>query len=208
MVTVSSHSFVRESPISRLHHDILCEIFSFNPYVESIPAEKTLDYIHYTSQVCRDWRKILLDSPSIWGNCINLDQLDQKSDSWRNLVLARTGKSRLSITGGKRMPIDPCRAVWNFFAIVLDEHWSRIRHLDLRIVIMSSSGCAELWKALQRPTKSLQTLSLEGSARWKKPHDFQLFSGYAPSLAKLSVSFALGPQIQSFHPPSIFTRSM
>ncbi len=80
------------------------------------------------------------------------------------VLLARTGKSQLSISG-----IHPRRAVWNFFVIVLDEHWSRIRHLDLRINFRSSSDCVELWKALKSLTESLQILSLEGSSGlWKK----------------------------------------
>ena len=205
MEKASPRSFVPESPISRLHHDILWEIFSFNPYSETIPLDITLDYIRYTSQVCRNWRTILLDSPSIWGNCINLDLLDQISDSWRNLVLERTGKSQLSVTGGEAGTLHPRHVVWKFLAILLNEHCSRIQHLDLCIAFKDPSDCSGIWKVLTRPTETLKTLSIEGNGPWQKPHDFQLFSGHAPSLVKVSLPFPLAP---SFLAPSVFTKNM
>ncbi|KAF8910202.1 hypothetical protein CPB84DRAFT_1764891, partial [Gymnopilus junonius] len=49
-----------------------------------------------TSQVCNMWRTVMLDSPSLWANIIDLRQ---SQGHWREEVIRRTGTSPLSIRG-------------------------------------------------------------------------------------------------------------
>ena len=80
-----------------------------------------LDNLRLSSQVCRDWRSIIVGSPSLWAQAIDLDNLlpnifDYTSDYesepepenegeedgarlWMNEVIRRTGNTPLWIKG-------------------------------------------------------------------------------------------------------------
>lgn len=211
MALASSRLLTPEVPISRLPNEIIWEIFTLNTYSENSPGEKTLDHIRHASQVCRRWREILLDSPAIWGKCVNLDLLDQTSDSWRDLVLERTGKSPLSITGGRIAGLHSTHGISRFLKILLDEHWARIQHLDLQMTMSKPSDYAFLWKACSRPTDTLKVFSIHAgyteTGSWNRPYDFQLFSAHAPSLVKLSFDSA-AMEFSNIQAPSVFTQNM
>ncbi|KDR76566.1 hypothetical protein GALMADRAFT_450883 [Galerina marginata CBS 339.88] len=87
--------------------------------------------LRHLSHVCASWRGLLLASSSLWGMAIELDNLSQRTCHWRNEVLRRTGKSLLNIRchigSGALGVLD------HFLASLLDEHWPRIRNLDIKL---------------------------------------------------------------------------
>jgi len=97
---------IKESPTVKLNVDVLWTIFSFNtltdddftsPIRYNDKAEFSIITARHTSQVCALWRSIMLSSPDIWSNTINLKYLQQKTDNWRKEVLKRTDRCLLSV---------------------------------------------------------------------------------------------------------------
>lgn len=200
--------------ISKLNHDLLFEIFYINAagdppkeYDSDATAMNPLVMTRKTSHVCQEWYTIILQSPSIWARCFNLDALFQRnSDTWRRLVLARTGESLLSVTGTNYMP-HSC-GVERFLLQLLQEHWSRIRDFDVTL-----ASFARDWKIIMpyiialfaRPAENLRTFVLRAGAEGipdtgPTPHrsylfdsTFRLFSNHAPSLVHISIETKLVP---------------
>jgi len=130
-------------PIAKLHRDLLWEIFALNADIEEGPKGvvnvsdtddlcrfSPLTNTRYTSQVCASWRELIIGSPSLWGNMIDLQALDQGSDTWRNEVLLRTGNSRLSISGDIHRGTQGAQ---EFLVLLLKDHWVRISRVHVRI---------------------------------------------------------------------------
>ena len=191
---------MEDSPIAKLHRDLLWQIFTiittldlpkigqrFDTY-SSCPSPLTT--AHHISQVCASWRQLIIDSPSLWGNIIDLRSLRQESDTWRNEVLLRTGNSNLSIFG------DICGKGWQhakkFLEILLKNHWTRIQWVqvefnDFDIVewLQPDNGA---WSALGRPVPNLRFFSIRFVHNARPPSicsspGFILFANHAPLLA-------------------------
>ena len=96
-------------PIAKLDRDVLWQIFALNAVIEELPEgvytyndllrRSPLTTARHTSQVCASWGQLIIGSPSLWGSILDLEFLNQKSDTWRKEVLLRTGNSELSISG-------------------------------------------------------------------------------------------------------------
>jgi len=115
-----------------------------------------LDYIRHMSQVCHNWRQIILQSPSIWGNMININALAQSSEEWRKQVMLRTGSAELTVYG----TIYSNKTASRFLQTLLDQYWSRIS--IFRVSIWQPSELAEdVWRILWTSTApSLRTFVL------------------------------------------------
>ncbi|KAF9476846.1 hypothetical protein BDN70DRAFT_881897 [Pholiota conissans] len=142
-----------------------------------------LHTIRRGSQVCRYWRDVILNSPSLWASVVNLTHLQQKTDHWRDVVLRRSGTALLTVTGA----VDIAQSL----LFILDTQWKRIRKLDV-VVYDFRSLEDERWKALQQPAPCLESFRL-GCARGT-PLFLQdassniLFADYAPLLHEFSAS--------------------
>ncbi|KAF9478421.1 hypothetical protein BDN70DRAFT_994198 [Pholiota conissans] len=143
------------------------------------------------SQVCRFWRKISLESPTIWANSIDLTSLGQEGDEWRNEVLRRIQNSALTVMGRCLEPekLGLCK----FFVRLLSDHWERIHDLDITFDADRMTNAEELIQALIRPAPNLRAFSLKpvsllGTNEITFPLETQLFNGVAPSLVDFFVA--------------------
>ena len=154
---------MEDPPIAKLHHDLLREIFTITTILDLPKIGQRFDTYNsrlgplttarHISQVCASWRQLIIDSPSLWGNIIDLQSLRQESDTWKNEVLLRTGNSNLSIFGnihGKGW-----QHAKKFLEILLKNHWTRIQWVqvefnDFDIVewLQPDNGA---WSALGHP---------------------------------------------------------
>ena len=186
-----------DPPIARLHRDLLWQIFATNAALDLPKIGQEFDYYspspsplmtaRHTSQVCTSWRQLIIDSPSLWGNIINLGALRQKSDAWRNEILLRTGNSDLSIFG---MLIGGyIQHAKEFLEMLLENHWTRIKWVHITI---NSFGAVKqwpdsAWSALGRPAPNLRFFSIrfeqdDRPSICSSP-GFILFANHAPLLA-------------------------
>ncbi|PPQ75680.1 hypothetical protein CVT26_001858 [Gymnopilus dilepis] len=93
--------------VHKLPHDILLSIFFANAneadIIPSDPEEEEwrdpdapqhpLTTTRRSSQVCRAWRELILDSATLWGRLLDLDALhgQRANQQWREQVLRRAG---------------------------------------------------------------------------------------------------------------------
>ncbi|PPQ69050.1 hypothetical protein CVT26_003759 [Gymnopilus dilepis] len=176
------------SPIYKLDYDILWTIFCLNANMDSAescsasPTHSAFDATLYSSQVCRVWRDILLDSPTIWGNALCIDRLTNLKDEGRKEILKRTGVAVLCLRG--RLGGSP--ESYSFFAAVLDSELWRIRKIDVMVSCDYEYGKA--WRELfQRPARQLKSFKLSfqfhyGGCRTTASEEMILFGGEAPAL--------------------------
>jgi hypothetical protein len=151
---------MEDPPIAKLHHDLLWQIFAINTTLDlpkigqnfrtCSPYPSPLTTARHTSQVCASWRQLIIDSPSLWGNIIDLRSLQQKSDAWRNEVLIRTGNSDLSIFGN--LGGEGRKHMKEFLEKLLKNHWTRIKWVHIRIYSFGTEDWPDsAWSALGRP---------------------------------------------------------
>jgi hypothetical protein len=165
-----------DPPVFSLPRDVLEEILIFR--VNNKPP--VLRDIKSMSQVCRHWREIIVDWPSLWGRAISVDELNQVRDDWRTEVVRRTKTSALHIFGNlEDLP------TFDFVLSLMESQWSRIRRLELDIVDSLPSQGDYRWRALLRPAPLLQSFVLDIR---RSPHAARtssrnpLFGGHAPQL--------------------------
>jgi hypothetical protein len=151
---------MEDPPITKLHRDLLWQIFAINTTLDlpkigqnfrtCSPYPSPLTTARHTSQVCASWRQLIIDSPSLWGNIIDLRSLQQKSDAWRNEVLIRTGNSDLSIFGN--LGGEGRKHMKEFLEKLLKNHWTRIKWVHIRIYSFGTEDWPDsAWSALGRP---------------------------------------------------------
>ena len=190
---------VGSPPIAQLDRDVLWRIFAINAVarVEELPEGvytyddlsrwSALTTTRYTSQVCVSWRQLIIGSSSLWGNVIDLQFLNQKSDTWRNEVLLRTGNSELSIIGSILRVDD--RGSAGFFQLLLKNHWTRIVSVNVTIHSFDTRKWPDdAWSALERPAPNLRSFSItfdDEPHRFSSP-GFSLFANHAPLLTRFS----------------------
>lgn len=148
--------------------------------------------LRHASQVCSSWRELILSTTSWWGCVIDLNLLDQKSDKWRNEILARSGESALEIRG--RVPFRD----QHFLEMLFEKHLARIRVLHL-ISDTDILGHLDLLRYFQCPAPSMELFAIQtGRTCVEHDHkhpsiDVHLFSHSAPSLRYLR-PFPLQPE--------------
>ena len=162
---------VASPPIAKLHRDLLWQIFALNADIEvvyllievygikNMVRLSPLTTARHTSQVCVSWRQLVISSSSLWGNIIDLEFLNQKSDIWRNEVLLRTGSEDLSIRGDIVYD-DNAPGVAEFFELLLKNHWTRIMRVNVTVDIRSRRWPDDVWSTLERPAPALQSFSI------------------------------------------------
>ncbi|KAF4617236.1 hypothetical protein D9613_006201 [Agrocybe pediades] len=122
-----------QPPIARLHDEILWLIMLENTKVHHA---NRLTTARYTSQVCRRWRQLMLDSPSIWGRLIDLNRFPTKTFYWMQVVMSRSGDAPLWITGSRNTTLRIPR-LFNppdfpdFVFTFIRDNWGRIEKLNV-----------------------------------------------------------------------------
>ncbi|KAF8868253.1 hypothetical protein CPB84DRAFT_1388354, partial [Gymnopilus junonius] len=182
-----------QPPIIRLNIDLLLLIFKMN--ADMFADDKALETTRFSSQVCREWRGVMLESPSLWGHLIDLDALTQRRDEWRNEVLRRSGESSLSIKSFNALfilrslvprsdgslwlaeDISP----WEiFFFSLIDKKWNKIERLTIRM----GSHIRFPTEILCSPAPQLQIfeVSTANSVRIEEQQGRSIFDDKAPLL--------------------------
>lgn len=169
------------SHIYLLNKDILSAIFMLN----TIRSPETALYATlHASQVCREWRNILLDSPTIWGRLLDLDSLQWGTKRWRREVLRRSGPSTslwifASSLDQRRRSATKVKA---FLFSILEDHWERVERLVISMDVTKIHPSH--WRAIYTPAPRLQVFDVKfyGIDSKNLPSLDPLFNDVAPLL--------------------------
>jgi hypothetical protein len=190
-------------PISKLDRYILWKIFSINAEVDPYDGQQPFG-IHLfpltntfsCSQVCSFWRTVILESPSIWGNCFDLEILWYNHDDWRRELLRRTGNALLVVRDRHPIMQYPPDDMIKFTIDLISDHWERIKVLNISVAeeIVRDT---RVQNAFRRPARNLQVFAIRDerlystSPAFNFPRNDQLFANDAPLLYHFSINNAL-----------------
>ncbi|KAJ3508018.1 hypothetical protein NLJ89_g5982 [Agrocybe chaxingu] len=180
-------SFNVEIPDAYRPYDMQPEIFqNQRPRKPHAPRkEHPLNELRRYSQVCRQWRHLALDSPSLWAALIDIGYLEHGGkNNWRAEVLRRTKQVPLSVFGQGHA---------RFFFFLMKKEWTRVRHVDVQLLGMSSH---DHWDVFGTPAPALRTLRLLGFAFAFPPITL---TSQAPLLRVLSI-----PKYPHFDPRAMW----
>ncbi|KAF9548715.1 hypothetical protein CPC08DRAFT_343334 [Agrocybe pediades] len=170
--------------VESLPPELLLKIFIKNTELDD-PSHNRLHTAHWSSQVSRLWRALLLGSPSVWGRLLELTYYERAGDNWREEVLSRVGNALLWITGSVTESIAP------FLFSVLDKKWKRVQILEIAFRRSQSDDFqAEMWPFLCSEALGLESISLE-YFHGQPPSgtsSANLFNGIAPRLRNFRIS--------------------
>jgi len=159
------------SPISKCTDDVLLKIFSINGAINrpfcwrKVHETSPISITRRSSQVCKEWRQLILCSPSLWGKLLDLNDLNPGIDPWRKEVLRRTKQAMLHV----RVRLDPAQpAATSLLFDILDKKWSTIRNLQVS-VFRRGYYDDKRWLAIHRPTENLRTISLHFQTHVPEP---------------------------------------
>ena len=168
-------------PIFKVPPEILWRILELT--VLMVHWERDYEYpalesLRDLSRVCSLWRNVLLRSPSIWAQALDLMHLKLLDPEWREEIVRRTGEAPMDILA--------LQALGGPFASnFVDKHWHRIRSLDLVDEGSLDRINNRLWSDIaQRPSNQLLHLDLFGSQQ----RIFDFFT---------SIAFGRFPHLQS-----------
>ncbi|CAA7267204.1 unnamed protein product [Cyclocybe aegerita] len=202
------------SPIAILPQDILWLIFSFITKTirdERYPASWNIEKFQYylrntnprhtdrvhrlnpmvvlkrTSQVCRKWREILLNAPSLWAQVIDITVLSWAPPWWWEEVTRRTGDALVSIRGKAFVePNDPLSSIILSF---LAQNWHRMREVEVSVLCRDT---IEFGTESQVLYKADALIGAQSSAPY--------LESISLDLAHLYTSFPLeAPSLREFH---------
>ncbi|KAF9535992.1 hypothetical protein CPC08DRAFT_771803 [Agrocybe pediades] len=166
--------YLPPSAISRLDNDVLFHIFMLNTWCDDdfvynydsstcTHDDDAMITARYTSQVCRRWRYLVCNSPTIWANTLHLKHLDQAKDEWRKEVLRHLGNTTfLSIKGKIEEISAPCR---KFLFVVLRFGWHRVERMRVLVLCEEETSGrfpgSRMWESLCLPAPSLRIIWLK-----------------------------------------------
>lgn len=195
---------VKTSFISILHDDLLWRIFLINADLYQYDPEEPINYsvgssfsplrfTLYASRVSRLWRRISLDSPTIWGRVIDLDVIVGFSEEGRNEILRRAGQSLLCIKGSKNGSVRfPRGASEELFFSMLSTYRTRVREIN---VVLDLPLKEDTWRLLEMAMENLEFFSLAfRRPEWARDEttmrETLFFGGTAPTLHELRIKDA------------------
>ncbi|KIM40806.1 hypothetical protein M413DRAFT_28561 [Hebeloma cylindrosporum] len=150
-----------------------------------------LDVARYTSQTCRLWRNLVIQSSSIWANVIDLRVLLPASDERRKEVIDRSSNSPLAVRG---MFAAGNEGMCRFFLSLLNNNWDRFRSIHVYIdhEWPFQTGALDI---IYKPAPELESFSLQSGcfddascAAYVQLTSKPLFSGHAPKLQQFRCS--------------------
>ncbi|KAF8889208.1 hypothetical protein CPB84DRAFT_1826665 [Gymnopilus junonius] len=194
MVMLKPHN----PPIIRLNKDVLSAIFVLTADIFSYHG--ALNATRRTSQVCKEWRDILLDSPAIWGRLLDLGSLQWGKRRWRNEVLRRSGtSSSLWILATSISEEDNAETkIKEFLFSTLQNHWERVERLVASIDVERVHPSH--WEEIYTPAPRLQVFDVELFYVDRKYEPAtSLFNNVAPFLHTFHSKYIkFGPQALCF----------
>ncbi|KAF4612749.1 hypothetical protein D9613_011858 [Agrocybe pediades] len=154
-------------------------------YIDDEPDSR-LDTARSCSQVCRTWRTLLLQSPSVWGRLLYIQSFERTADEWRKAVISRVGDAPLWIIG---IVSDSTRP---FILSVLQKKWHSVQVLVMRDKDLPDGKLSSAWSFLEREAPTLEvfnvwTNSLRLDAQHIPPLS-PLFRNAAPRLVSFVMS--------------------
>ena len=167
-----------------LDHDVLWLIFSINT---TFRDETSVSESHRTtvrsSHVCRAWRNILLDSSSIWGRLMVIN--DNIHQDWIEEIFRRSKSSPLCIQGN--IPSGRIERL-GYFSELIKNSWDRIEVFDLTLGEYDEQECKEIWSSMQQPSPLLKHFRLDSTDIHSLWHTLTepLFGNYAPQIHEFS----------------------
>lgn len=182
------------TPIFRLNDDVFIHVLEINADMFAADESDALDTARFSSQVCRSWREIILNTPFLWGRIIDIDRLERlRSTDWATELMRRSGDSPLWIKGMSDWlrGCHPSHRQRLFFNEIIERNWSRILRLHLSGPILDDVDNSV--GALYRPAPQLQVFHVRFSDNRRlnlttntSPRPMVLFSGRAPMLRHFS----------------------
>ncbi|PPQ86194.1 hypothetical protein CVT26_000272 [Gymnopilus dilepis] len=170
-------------PIFKIPPEILWRILELT--VLMVHWERDYEYpaletLRDLSRVCSLWRNVLLRSPSIWAQALDLRHLKLLDPEWQEEIVRRTGEAPMDILALQGLAIGG-----PFASKFVDKHWHRIRSLDFVDEGSLDRINNRLWSDIaQRPSNQLLHLDLFGS----QERIFDFFT---------SIAFGRFPHLQS-----------
>ena len=173
------------SLIQNNYDDILLRIFTFN--ADMLSDRQALHTTCITSQVCRQWRGLMLGTTALWARLIDMDQISKrKTHEWREELVRRGGDAPLwirtessgRILSGPESPHD--KYIVQFFFNLVRSNFHRIQ----KLLIVGEYSKFELTRSmLNFPAPQLEycELSFRPTNR-DRDQDMALFADHAPML--------------------------
>lgn len=174
------------TPIHSLNNDILLSIFTMN--ADMFADQYALRTTRFTSQVCLNWRSLMLDTPTLWARLIDMGCISHRgSDKWRDKLMRRSGAAPLWIRANRP---DPSVDNAKILSHIIDKNWHRIQHMVIQN--QDSGATYSVRLALTFPAPQLQTfyvtvrhaMRAEGN---KEAQAAPLFGGHAPMLRRFQL---------------------
>ncbi|KAF4612772.1 hypothetical protein D9613_011890 [Agrocybe pediades] len=193
-MTMASNDDLLRSPIQAIPPELLQYVFLKN--TELNIKHDRLKTARYSSQVCRSWRSLLLESPRVWSRLLDLDYLERSKDEWKEEVISRIGEAPIWIEGR----IKP--STYPFMMSVLEKKWRNVEVLQLR------GSLAEFptadWSFLGREAPNLQRFFMhfaesasDRNSITSRQYSSVLFNNVAPRLRQFEFSSACPVEVSA-----------
>jgi len=142
-----------------LNQDILWRIFVLSASDQRYNKMSTEPLIttRKSSQVCREWRHIILSSSRIWGRLVLIDN-EQKVD-WIDEVLRRSNTAPLWIHADLTPHWQAPHKIWpgrTFLFQVLENNWHRIEVMSIKCDMQDQILAGTHWEVFHRPAPMLR----------------------------------------------------
>ncbi|PPQ85092.1 hypothetical protein CVT26_005543 [Gymnopilus dilepis] len=192
----------RKGFVSSLSDDIMWSIFTMNAIVSRFSVYQLrhstapLVVVRSCSHVCARWRRIIMDSPSLWARAVHFNVLSELKSCWQEEIMRRAGRGPLSIDARVRRSNDlKYHEKKALLCTILKDHWDQLEYLAISVDNVRDLGNAS-WANLLRPAPNLRGLDIECSSSPFGPGE-KLFGDYAPSLESMvlrSFGFKITPR--------------
>ncbi|KJA26706.1 hypothetical protein HYPSUDRAFT_36433 [Hypholoma sublateritium FD-334 SS-4] len=178
--------------IHSINHDILLYIFTNN--ADMFSDGQALHITLIASQVCHQWRSLMLDTPSMWAKLIDMDTIYDSDQELGDELIRRSGTAPLWIKSSGIFENqfvandDRDEAFEEFFISVISGNWDRIQKL---VIHGACSSCGLVRSMLCFPAPQLEELEAslpeetENSGNLnEETSTVPLFSDQAPMLRR------------------------
>ena len=122
-----------------------------------------------TSLVCRRWRNLMLNTPSLWARLIDMDWISYAVHyEFCRKLMKRTGTAPLWIRMKWIRPIRPAnhpKTIQTFLFNIVHKNWHRIQKLVILFEIHPSFPLSS-WPAFFRSAPALETFNVELPVSW------------------------------------------
>ncbi len=169
------------APIYSLDEDVLLHIFEFN--ADMFADSRALDTTRFTSQVCRQWRHLTLETSSLWAKLVDMNSIGNcRTDKWQNELFHRCGAALLWIKARSPGQIYLREHAEVLFRGLITKEWHRIQ----KIVVGHLYNVNVTRAVLPFPAPQLQHFEV---LYYNKGETKPLFANCVPKLRSLYLDF-------------------